>query len=145
MNSVEVWQAIRAVLVADATFTAYLASAESVMESHPGAPLVDGCVTIRVMSDNPDVDLSGLGRWNPQLQINFYHSNPSTLELMKVRADALLEIPRSRTNPIDSDNYRISQLVRPGSNDLGPVVKLTDGKQLRQTATTWKAVVTKLA
>jgi hypothetical protein len=145
MNNVEVWQAIRAVLVADATFAALLASADAVIESNPGAPLVDGCVTIKVMADNPNEDLSTLGRWEPQLQINFYSSSVTTLELLKVRADALLEIPRSRTNPIDSANYRISVLYRGPDVDLGPVVRLADGKQLRHKATTWKAVVTKLA
>lgn len=145
MNSIEVWRAIRAVLVADATFVANLDNATAVLESQPNAPLVDGCATIKVMDDAPNTGLTTLGRWEPRIQLNFYSSDPLKVEAMKTRADVLLSIPVSRTQPIDSANYRISELVRRNANDLGPVVKLREDKTLRHIATTWSAVVTKLA
>lgn len=145
MNSIEVWRAIRAVLLADATFVANLDSSTAVLESQPDAPLVDGCVTIKVLDDLPNIELTTLGRWEPRIQLNFYSSDPLKAESMKTRADVLLTIPTSRTQPIDSANYRISGLVRRSGNDLGPVVTLREGKTLRHVATTWSAVVTKLA
>ena len=79
MNDGELWQGNRAVMGADATFAGYLAAADAVYQSESGVPLKDGSATIRVLDDLPDLRLTGLGKFEPRLQINLYASDPVKL------------------------------------------------------------------
>jgi len=144
MNWDEIRTAIRAVLIADATFAAFLASASSVYESEPGVALEDGSVTIGLTNDGPVTEASITGEYQPRIQINLYKSAPATLWAMRERLGALLEIPRERTTPITSSGYQIRTLTCFNALDLGKVKQLNENLFLRHVATEWRAKIVKL-
>lgn len=90
-----------------------------------------------IVDDVPDPQMSAIGMYDARLQIDILGTRKSVREQILERIDVLLDIPRSRADPITATGYTVKRMRRTGR----AVTLLTrlevDSIPVRQMATDW--------
>lgn len=136
----EVLTEIRRVKTADSTLTGLLGDANQIYRGRDiPASVTFPAIRMWLMDDAPNLEVSALGVYRPRLQIDIFAADPTVIDAIKDRMDQLLTIPHKRTDPINSSNFSVRQMLRRGpSLNVGTIdVQDSAGRFIQQVATEW--------
>lgn len=143
---VDAWVALGGILQSDATLTAMLADgASSVVYGDLSSVDVEASsplVRLMIVGEQPDLQLSAVGRYFTRLQIDVIADNEATCWPILRRIEDLIEIPRKRRDPIGGAEYgSIVSLRRINAVPIKLQEVSGGGARMIQLASDWDATI----
>lgn len=134
MNVGEVVKGLRNALLADLTLRAMLGAVDAFYLDIPAGKVPFPCLILDVKNWNPQTKVSATGVYRPQWQLDIFAVNPYDAMELWGRLENAWTIPLGRPTPIETDSYRITQMVWGNAVDAGPFRVVDSGEQVRMWA-----------
>jgi hypothetical protein len=122
----EVLVGLRATLLADVPLRGLLGSATNIVTQDPRRKMPYPLIHLAVRDYQPDVELTGIGKYQPTLQVNIFAVEQQSADAIFERVQTLLSVPTATPIAIATAHYRIDSVRVTGYTHVGPVRLLND-------------------
>lgn len=128
----EVWKGIRTALLTDTDLTGLLGTTDNIIRVWPRTKLTYPLIEMVVRNYEPDTELTGIGKYQPSLQLNIYAAHPDTIDQILNVLQHNWSIPLTRAASITTTHFRIDRLDWMDPIPVGPVRLLNDETDVLQ-------------
>ncbi len=119
-NLTEIYQTIRAAIVANAGVTDLLSSADAVyQESSANVRITAPAILLRLMTEGRQVQIDAQGKFRPALRITIMAQQTDRCREIEAALQAVLDIPRTVATPLTGATLRIESLMQVDANETG--------------------------
>ena len=111
MDVLEAIATLRSQLLQDASFTSLLGETNGIYWSYPSGTKQKPIIVINLSDLRSQNQIGGVGVYRPSINFDIFTINPYDAGAIYTYLERNWDIPRSRQDPISSNNFRIDQLT----------------------------------